>query len=421
MNSEQIFKMALGLEAPWEVKSLSFEINKTGSKDLHIYIGYVKDFAQFRDENGKSLIYDHNERTWRHLNFFQYNCYLHCDVPRVKDRESGKVLQVEVPWARSGSGFTLLFEAFSMLLIECEMPVNSVGKILGVYAQRIWTIFHFWIAMSYREADHSNITSMAIDETSSKRGHNYVTLAVDMVESRVIHAVEGKGAETITEIANYLKSKDCQISDVKSVCIDLSPSFISGVSKEFEDATLVFDRFHVKQLLNRAMDEVRKTDYKTHKEELKGCKYIFLKNDENLSKHQRYMKNELITLLPNIGEAYRLKELFDSFWHFTDEQEAKGFLWYWCDLARESKLQPMIKFANTVTSHWTGITNYTMLKISNGVIEGINSKIQLAKRRARGYRNMTNYINMIYFIAGKLKFKYPNFLLSVKSSPSYST
>ena len=421
MNSEEIFRMALGLEAPWEVTKISFEINSTGSKDLHIYLGYNKSFVKFKDENGKSLIYDHNERMWRHLNFFQYNCYLHCDVPRVKDKESGNILQVEVPWARPGSGFTLLFEAFSMLLIECEMPVNSVGKILGEYAQRIWTIFHYWISMAYQEVDHTNITSMAIDETSSKRGHNYVTIAVDMVESRVIHAVAGKGADTITEIASYLKSKGCVINKVDSVCIDLSPSFISGVSKEFEDATLVFDRFHVKQLLNKAMDDVRRIDYMTHKEELKGCKYIFLKNDGTLSKHQRYMKNELITLLPNIGEAYRLKELFDSFWDFKDQQEAKGFLWYWCDMARESKLQPMVKFANTVTSHWTGITNYTELKISNGIIEGINSKIQLAKRRARGYRNMTNFINMIYFIGSKLKFKYPDYLLSVKQLPSFST
>ena len=143
MNSEEIFRMALGLEAPWEVTKISFEINSTGSKDLHIYLGYNKNFVKFKDENGKSLIYDHNERMWRHLNFFQYNCYLHCDVPRVKDKESGNILQVEVPWARPGSGFTLLFEAFSMLLIECEMPVNSVGKILGEYAQRIWTIFHY--------------------------------------------------------------------------------------------------------------------------------------------------------------------------------------------------------------------------------------------------------------------------------------
>lgn len=420
MNNEQIFAMALGLVAPWEVKSISFEANSHGIKDLHIHLGYNKDDIQFRDENGKSLIYDHNERIWRHLNFFQYNCYLHCDVPRVKDKQNGNILQLEVPWARPGSGFTLLFEAFAMLLIECEMPVNNVGRILGEYAQRIWTIFHYWISMAYQEVDHSNITSMAIDETSSKRGHNYVTVAVDIVEGRVIHAVVGKGADTITEIASYLKSKDCDISKVNSVCIDLSPSFISGVTNEFAEATLVFDRYHVKQLLNKAMDEVRKTDYKVHREELKGCKYIFLKNDENLSKQQRYMKNELLTLLPNIGEAYRLKELFDSYWNFTNDEEAKGFLWYWCDLARESKLQPMVKFANTVTSHWTGITNYTKLKISNGIIEGINSKIQLAKRRARGYRNMTNFINMIYFIAGKLKFKYPDFLLSVKTSPSFS-
>lgn len=420
MNSEQIFSIALGLISPWSVSSIEFK-QENGERQIHISIGYENASPIFLDEHGKSRIYDHKDKKWRHLNFFEHKCYLHCKVPRIKDPISGNIVQLEVPWARTGSGFTLLFEAYSMLLIECEMPVNKVGNVMGEYANRIWTIFNYWISLAYSEVDHSKVNSLAIDETSSKRGHQYVTLAVDLQENRVIHATEGKGADCITKISTYLKSKDCDVNEINSVCIDLSPSFISGVSKEFENASIVFDRFHVKQLLNKAMDEVRKLDYALHKEELKGCKYIFLKNEENLTKKQRYTKYELINLLPNIGKAYRLKELFDTYWTFKDEQEAKGFLWYWCDLVKESKIQPMIKFSNTVISHWTGITNYTKLQISNGVIEGINSKVQLAKRRARGYRNINNYINMIYFIAGKLKFKYPRLGLSVKSYPLTST
>ncbi len=119
-------------------------------------------------------------------------------------------------------------------------------------------------------------------------------------------------------------------------------------------------------------------------------------------------KYELIEDYPTLGEAYRLKELFDDFWDFKDPEEANAFLAYWCDLTQEAKIRPFIKFANTIKAHWTGVLNYINTNISNGVLEGINNKIQLAKRRARGYRNIDNFIAMIYFIAGKLEFDYPH-------------
>ncbi len=408
MNSEKIFELALGLEIPWKVGKIEMQINKN-KKELHIYLLYNKEHYMFKDGTNKSRIYDHNDRTWRHLNFFEHECYLHCEVPRVRG-EDGKITTIEVPWARSGSGFTLRFEAYSMLQIELEMPEKKVGKTISTYPNRIWTIFNYWISIAYQKEDHSKLKNLGIDETSSKKGHQYITLAVNMDESSVVHGTAGKGADTIKKIANYLESKDCERSQIENICIDLSPSFIAGVQTEFETSNIVFDRFHVKQLRNKAMDEVRKLDYRIHKEELKGAKYLFLKNHDKLTKEQKYTKNYLLNLLPNIGEAYRLKELFDTFWTIKDPEIAKGYLAYWCDLAKDSNINPMIKFANTVNAHWTGITNFTVTKLTNGILEGINSKIQLAKRRARGYANTTNFINMIYFIAGKLKFNYPHYL-----------
>ena len=157
------------------------------------------------------------------------------------------------------------------------------------------------------------------------------------------------------------------------------------------------------------MDQVRKNEYRIHKE-LKGHKYLFLKANKNLSNKQRTERNELLELLPTIGEAYRLKLLFDDFWTMDNEQDSEGFLAYWCDLVTESKIYPLMKFAKTVRVHWKGIVNYLSKPITNGILEGTNSKIQLAKRRARGYRNKTNFINMIYFLCGKLKFNYPLYL-----------
>lgn len=404
MNNEQLFQLALNIEAPWFVTKTEFR-NEEGKKSMHITLEYQSGF--FTWPTGHSAVHDRLDRMWRHMNFFEHECYLHCKVPRVYD-QNGKVKQVEVPWARAGSGFTLLFEAYSMFLIEQEMPVNKVGKTVAVYPKRLWTVFNYWISTAYSKADHAGIKVLGIDETSAKKGHDYLTIAVDMEQKRVVHVTKGKGSDTITEIAKYLKKKKSKPKKVGQVCIDLSPAFISGVCKEFPKAEIVFDRFHVKALLNKAMDELRKKEVKKH-DMLKGQKYLYLKAEKNLKAYQVMLRDISLEALPTLGEAYRLKILFDDFWSIDEPQNAQGFLAYWCDLAVEAGIESFAKFAKTVADHWNGITNYTKYHISNGILEGINSKVQLAKARARGYRNTDNFINMIYFIAGKLKFNYPHY------------
>ncbi|TXL17289.1 ISL3 family transposase, partial [Methylococcaceae bacterium HT3] len=106
-------------------------------------------------------------------------------------------------------------------------------------------------------------------------------------------------------------------------------------------------------------------------------------------------------------QAYRLKELFNDLWSMPDKVSAEAFLKQWCEEVEKSKISAFMKFVKTVRSHWSGIIHFVETKITNGILEGINSKVQLAKRRARGYRNINNFINMIYFLCGKLKFDYP--------------
>lgn len=407
MNSKELFSLAIGLQSPWKLNDVDFTV-EDGQKILRIDIGFEKG-ARFVDPQGDGpcLVHDTVERRWRHLNFFEHTCYIHCNVPRIVTG-TGKVKQVEVPWARKGSGFTMLFEAYSMMLIESEMPVSRVGKALKEYPNRIWTIFHHWVRRAYGQADHSQVVALGIDETSSKKGHNYVTVGVDMDSRRVIHATEGKASDTITAIKDHLENKGTPPEQISRVCIDLSPAFIRGVTDEFPSAQITFDRFHVKALLNKAMDEVRKSQRRQH-QQLKGHKYTFLKAAGKLTGPQSLQRNELIDLYPELGEAYRLKVLFDDFWMMEDPQQAQGFLAFWCDMATESAIKPFMKFAKTVCAHWNGILNYIESKMSNGILEGINSKIQLIKRRARGYRNTTNFINMIYFTCGKLSFDYPQY------------
>jgi transposase len=407
MNSDALFGMALGLEAPWQVTDVSFQAETGGKRELHLHIGFTSG-SKFKDDVGVECpVYDTNERQWQHLNFFEHHCFLHCNVPRISTSD-GRVRSVSVPWARAGSGFTLLFEAFALALIEREMPVNRVAEILHVNPQRIWTVFNHWVGKARIADDPSTITRLGVDETSSKKGHSYVTIGVDLDESRVIHAVEGKGKDTLAGIAQHLKLKGVEQDQIKELSMDLSPAFIAGAKDSFPAAQITFDRFHVVKLLNEAMNKVRMEERKEHAA-LKNHKYTFLKNKENLSVKNRQALDEMMTLYPTLGEAYRLKELFHDVWSMPDKPTASAFLNDWCAQVERTKIPAFQKFANTLRAHWTGIIHFVESNMTNAILESINSKIQLAKRRARGFRNINNYINMIYFLCGKVTFSYPRY------------
>lgn len=404
MNSAELFRMALGIETPWLIKSVKFE-QEGKSQVLQIEVDFHRG-STFPDASGQLCpVHDTVNKTWRHLNFFQHACYINCRTPRIKTRE-GKVKLITPPWAREGSGFTLLFEAMAMALIESEMPVNKIGMLMNENAHRIWTIFNYWIKRARSTQTLKCPDAIGFDETSKKKGHDYVTLAVDLKDRKVIHVAEGKGKSAIHAVKSHLIEHEIDPNKVKHASIDMSPSFISGIKEAFPKAEIHFDRFHVVKLLNEAMDEVRKLERKEHSE-LKGHKYTFLKNKKNLSADKKKELSELITLLPTLGKAYRLKELFNDVWEMETEEQATDFLVEWSKEVDKEGIGQFKKFARTVKAHWTGIVNFCEKQISNGILEGINCKVQLAKRRARGFRKSENLINMIYFLCGNLKFDYP--------------
>lgn len=410
MNSSAIFELALGLSSPWRISDITLatpEGGQRGQLDIHIDFSVG---AKFGGAGGSMCgVHDTEVRKWQHLNFFEHNCFIHARVPRIRQAD-GSVTTVVVPWARPGSGFTLLFEAFSMLLIEYEMPVSRVASALRVVPNRLWRVFNYWVADGVCKDSLATVTQVGIDETSSKKGHNYVTICADLEERRVIYAAEGRGAATVGGLAEALGQKGGSASAVSHVAIDMSPAFISGVGEHLPEAKIVFDKFHIAALLGKAMDELRKGERRQW-ELLKGHKYTVLYRYDSLRPAQREELDYMLMAYPRLGEGYRLKELFGQFWDIRDEAEALAFLTYWCDVVGETDIMPFKAFVRTLKAHWTGVINYVKARINSGVMEGINSKIQLAKRRARGYRNMGNFINMIYFIAGKIKFNYPHYPL----------
>lgn len=367
-----------------------------------MYLNFKKG-ATFPDDSGHPVTaYDTIDRIWQHLNFFQHCCYLHARVPGIKNGEHA-ISQVQVPWARENSGFTLLFEAYAMLLIESEMSVSKVSQCVKVTAPRIWRVFNYWIKRALAKDRLDGVARIGLDETSSKKGHNYVTIFADSESRRVIHACEGKDSRTIENFTESLQEKGGCKENIEVVSMDMSPAFISGVMDNLPNAQIVFDKFHLVQALNKALDEVRIAERKGN-DLLKGHKYTVLKKYDALSSKKKNELDYILMMYPKLGEAYRLRELFLDAFNILIPQEAKGYLWFWCDMAMEAKIESFKKFVLLIKSHWTGIAAYFDKGVTNGLLEGINSKIQLAKRRARGFRNIENFINMIYFLTAKLKF-----------------
>ena len=241
-----------------------------------------------------------------------------------------------------------------MALIERTMPVNRVAHLLRVNPGRIWTLFSYWVGRA-RGADRlDSVTQLGVDETSSKKGHQYLTLGVDLDTARVIHVVPGKGRATIKSIAQALTDKGVAPTQVAQMSMDLSPAFIAGAAKYFPAARITFDRFHVVKLLNEAMDQVRRIERREH-DFLKGHKYTFLKRRENLTLQQTQALRDVCVLHPTLGEAYRLKTLFHDPWEIPDTDAATTFLSQWCAEVATDGSRLFTRFAQTVKAHWSGI------------------------------------------------------------------
>jgi len=405
MKETELIQIALMLTPPWKVAECQFDVNH---KRLDIYLDFAKGSRFFCPDCGRAdcTVHDTDQKSWRHLNFFQHETYMYARVPRIKCSNCG-VRVVNVPWAREGSGFTLLFEAYIMLLAP-SMPVKRIAELVTEHDTRLWRLVQHHVNEARDEADYSDVKQVGIDETSSKRGHNYVTLVVDLEESKTIFATEGKDNATIGRFKDDLIDHGGNPEAIDDVSCDMSPAFIKGIKENLPNAQITFDKFHIIKTLNEAVDEVRRQEQKGQPE-LKNTRYIFLKNPENLTSKQSNLLEDLKLKDLNLKtmRAYQLRLNFQEVWLLPPDQ-AEPFLKKWYYWATHSRLEPMKKAAYTIKEHWDGVLNWFKSKISNGILEGINSMIQAAKARARGYRTNDYLIAMIYLITGKLQFNLPS-------------
>ena len=394
MQDTDLFQLALGLSLPWTVTRSVFDA-VDGRLDLYVDFARGSRFACLQCGREGCAVHDTKEETWRHLDFFQHRTLLHARVPRVSCPQCG-VRKVGTPWARAGSGFTLLFEAF-MLTLAKAMPIANAAKLLGEHDTRLWRIVGHYVWRAVEKLDLSEVRRIAADETSARRGHDYISLFVDMARRKVVYAADGKDAATVKEFADFLKAHGGKREAVTDASIDMGAAFEAGIKANFENAEITFDKFHVIKLANEAVDEVRRQEAKNNFQ-IKGRRYIFLKNVDRLTQEAlSRLEAQNLDTIQAMQIRMNLQQLFTM-----DAKTARRFLARWNTWVQVCDLAPMKRLAKTIMAKSEGILRSIATGLSNGALEAINGNVQAAKRKAKGYRTKHNLKLMVYLIAGGL-------------------
>lgn len=402
MNENVLFGMALGLSSPWYIERVEFD---AAGRRLDLFLNFTKGSRFACPEcHEPSPVYDTSERRWRHLDFFQHQAYLTARVPRSNCPKCG-VKQVAVPWARPDSGFTLLFEAL-LLQMALNMPVTAAAGLAKIYPNVLWRMLGHYVDKGVREQDISGVRAVGIDECSKQKGQKYITTFCDLDKSRVIYVADGRESKTVDEFAGHIQAKGHAPEKITQVCADMWPAYLSGVEKNLPAASVTYDRYHVMTYVNKAVDEVRRREAKVNSV-LKDTRYIWLKNPDNLTEKQRIKLKSIKEQDLETVRAYSIRLAIQKLWEFDNLKAARGYLDRCLSWASHSKLEPMAELARFIKRHEDGILRSIMSRITNGTVEGINSKIKTAMKRAYGFKSFDYYRTIIYLVAGKLKFPEP--------------
>jgi transposase len=306
---------------------------------------------------------------------------------------------VDAVWGRKQRGVTLLLEALVMKLAR-QMAVNAIAEMLGVTDQRLWRVLKHNVMADVDRMDLSELTSLRIDETAAHRGHNYVSLFVDMDEKKIAYISEGKDSQTIETFKDHVVDHGEMPKAVREVVCLMSPALISRVETDLPEASITFDRFHVVKLFKMAVDVVRKEEQR-REWGLKSTRCLWLKNPGNLTNAQAATlagpsRSKLITT-----RAYRMKLFFQEIYALP-KRWAEAALEGWYQWGIRSRLDTIVEFARMLRRHWDGVLRWFTSELNNSLLEGLNSLVKAAKILARAYHSKENFNLIIYLIADHL-------------------
>jgi len=311
-------------------------------------------------------------------------------IPRVECHRCHVTRQVKLAFADPRFSYTHAFERYALELSQ-RMTIKDVARHLGIGWDAIKDIQKRHLQRHFAQPKLKRLRHIAIDEISIGKGHHYLTVVLDLDSGAVVFVGDGKGADALNPFWKRLRASHAKI---KAVATDMGLPYIQAVRKHLSRAIHVFDHFHVIKLFNDKLSELRRELYREatellHKGILKGTRWLLLKNPENLDEErgERERLDEALRINQPLATAYYMKEDLRQIWLQENKATARRVLRDWVRRAEASGIRMLQRFAATLALHAPGILAYYDCPISTGPLEGTNTKIQLMKRQAYGFRD----------------------------------
>ena len=399
MRDTEFLSTVLGVAPPWRVVSADLDLAAETIEALVVHEGAVT----CPQCGGSATRHDHRERRWRHLDLFQYKFYVLARVPRVKCSDHG-VQQLGVPWAEDRTRFTNLFESMAIGLLH-EMSISAVARQLRLSWDEVDGIMCRAVRRGLERRANRQLRYIGIDEKSVKKRHKYFTIISDLETSTVIWVGRGRKRETLDRFWSTLSFEER--SGIEGIAMDMWPAFFESTLAQVPQAErkIVFDKFHIVKHLVHAVDLTRRAEVRGTGEDgaaLKRTRYTWLRRHGAMAQGEKLKFAALRQQYRRVARAWELKELFARFWEYSYEGAARKFFRAWYAWASRSRLRHVKSVAKMIKSHLENILTYLRIPITNAGSESINSKIQLVKLRARGFRSERRFANAILFHCGTL-------------------
>ncbi len=398
MEASLFFEQLLGVKAPWRITRV------TQDADLHRVDLFVEHYPGIRFPCPKCEtfcpIYDHTaEREFRHLNTCQFATYIHVRIPRIHCATDG-VQQIVHGLAEPNATVTYEFER-AVLDLEQECSLESVCRLLQLDWHLAFRLQEEAVVRGKARKAKGIPARFGVDEKSFAKGHRYETIIYDLDRGTVESVHEDRKQESLE--AYYQGFSPEERAQVEAIAMDMWDPYIAATKAYIPGAEkkIVFDRYHVMRLVVDAVDKVRKAEHRALQQKgddtLKGTKYLWLWNEENIPDYRREEFEQFRHLDLKVGRARALKENLRHMWDYSSPGWMRRYFQDWYIWATHSRLPPMVRAARSLKNHLENIVTYAKHHITNALGESLNSKIEKVKRLACGYRNRDHYRTAIYF------------------------
>ena len=366
---------------------------------IRIYLEYRLSYCEI---DGKRYnLHDHSPvRTWQHLSWFEYPCFIVCRLPRYID-SAGKVKTMEVSFARKGKSYTRLFSAHVISALHEIKVQHTVANLFQTSPYIVRSIMENSVnnALEAR-GEVTDLRTISLDEKAFKKGHNYATILIDSQKDYVVEMTEGRAEKDVKTLFYCINSQEEQ-PQLQRVNIDMWRPYINVIEEIAPQATIVHDKFHIVKKLSEAIDKTRRKEVQ-YEPLLKNNRFTVLKKEQNRTQNQQSVFEQLDKANLKTAQAWHIRENFKSLFEIQDTTVSGNILYDWMTNSMAKGLNFVNDVINTIKKHVKGVVNALITRTDSGKHENMNGRIQAVLAKARGFKNFDRFRINVLFYFGKL-------------------